>query len=207
MTDTQSSFLNAMLPSVPFDGWSGSLFDKTAASLDISKEEARRLFPGGAADVLLFFIAEADRLVNEELQKPEIASLKIPQKIRHAILYRLNHFTPHREAVRRAAAFYALPMNGIDGAKSLMRTVDVIWRAAGDTSIDFSYYTRRATLGTIYSLTLIYWLDDHSENSRDTAEFLDRQLAGVKAFGDFKKRCSEALKRCADKAPLRRTWG
>jgi ubiquinone biosynthesis protein COQ9 len=56
----------------------------------------------------------------------------------------------------------------------LYRTVDAIWYAAGDTSTDFNFYTKRATLAGVYSSTLLYWLNDRSEGSEATWSFLDR---------------------------------
>ncbi|KAF0220146.1 MAG: hypothetical protein FD176_3397, partial [Rhodospirillaceae bacterium] len=47
------------------------------------------------------------------------------------------------------------------------------------TSSDFSWYTRRATLTAVYAATLLYWLDDASEDCADTWAFLDRRLADV----------------------------
>ena len=44
------------------------------------------------------------------------------------------------------------------GMKLLYSTVDAMWRAAGDTSTDFNFYTKRAILSAVYSSTLMRWL-------------------------------------------------
>ena len=51
--------------------------------------------------------------------------------------------------------------------------------AAGDTSADFSWYTRRASLGAIYAATLAYWLRDDSPDLAAAMGFLDRRLADL----------------------------
>ena len=192
MADTRLSLLNVMLQTVAFDGWNDSSFIHAAQTLGINKEEAYRLFPAGTEGVVSLFIAQADALMEQEMSKPEIQSLKIPQKIRHAILWRLDYFAPHREAMRRTISFYSLPMNAAQGLKTLYHTVDTIWHAAGDTALDFSFYTKRATLAMLYSSTLLVWLDDTSENHAETIGFLDRRLDNIRAFGklkyDLKKR-------------------
>ena len=49
----------------------------------------------------------------------------------------------------------------------------------GDTSTDFNFYTKRATLAGVYSSTLLYWLNDRSPGSEATWGFLDRRIDDV----------------------------
>ena len=64
-------------------------------------------------------------------------------------------------------------------AKCLYRTVDAIWYAAGDTSTDYNFYTKRGLLAGVYSSTVLYWLNDDSEGAVATWAFLDRRIADV----------------------------
>ena len=64
--------------------------------------------------------------------------------------------------------------------------VDAIWYAAGDTSSDFNFYTKRATLAGVFSSTLFYWLNDRSEGDAATWAFLDRRIDDVMRFEKFK---------------------
>ena len=50
---------------------------------------------------------------------------------------------------------------------------------AGDTSTDFNFYTKRATLAGVYSSTLLYWLNDRSPGAEQTWSFLDRRIDDV----------------------------
>src|SRR4029077_14179482 len=93
-----------------------------------------------------------------------------------------------REAARRALALLALPLNAGLGLKLLYRTVDAMWYAAGDTSADFNFYTKRAILAGVYSSTLLYWLNDRAEGSEATWSFLDRRIDDVMKFEKFKDR-------------------
>ena len=54
-----------------------------------------------------------------------------------------------------------------------------MWYAAGDTSTDFNFYTKRATLAGVYSSTLLYWLNDRSPGGEATWGFLDRRIDDV----------------------------
>ena len=42
-----------------------------------------------------------------------------------------------------------------------------------------SFYTKRLTLAGVYSATLLFWLDDASEDGAESWKFLDRRIAGV----------------------------
>ena len=53
----------------------------------------------------------------------------------------------------------------------LARTIDTVWHAAGDTSADFSWYTKRAILAPIYSLALLYWLRDDGFDDEENPGF------------------------------------
>jgi ubiquinone biosynthesis protein COQ9 len=116
-------------------------------------------------------------------------------RVRAVIALRLAQNRPHREAVRRAMAVLALPMHARQAAGCTARTVDAIWRAAGDRSADFSWYTKRAILAAVYAATLLYWLRDTSEDDAATLAFLDRRLAGIGRFGKLRGRTTAALRR------------
>ena len=83
---------------------------------------------------------------------------------------RIGAVVAHREAVRRALTYLAQPQHGGRGLKCLYRTVDEMWYAAGDRATDFNFYTKRLTLAGVYSATLLFWLDDASEDSEATWE-------------------------------------
>jgi ubiquinone biosynthesis protein COQ9 len=100
---------------------------------------------------------------------------------------------PHKEAVRRATGFLAVPQHAALGAKLAMKTVDAMWRAAGDKSSDFSYYTKRATLTGVYGTTFAYWLNDSSEGNAATWTFLVNRIDNVMQIEKFRGAAKEAF--------------
>jgi ubiquinone biosynthesis protein COQ9 len=65
----------------------------------------------------------------------------------------------------------------------LARLSDEIWFLAGDTSVDTSWYTKRATLAAIYSSTELFMTTDKSEDYIETEKFLDRRLKENRKIG------------------------
>ena len=69
--------------------------------------------------------------------------------------------------------------------RCVSRTVDAIWRAAGDASSDYNWYTKRAILASVYTATVLYWLGDADPRAHATWEFLDRRIEGIMRFEKF----------------------
>jgi len=122
------------------------------------------------------------------MEKEGVAGLKMRERIKGAVRIRLERHAGQREAVRRALALLSLPFNAGLALKLLYKTVDAMWYAAGDTSTDFNFYTKRATLAGVYSSTLLYWLNDRSPGSEATWGFLDRRIDDVMKIEKLKAR-------------------
>jgi ubiquinone biosynthesis protein COQ9 len=170
--------LEAMLPNVPFDGWTYRALRTGLASIDVPREEAELLFPGGVADMIEAFCDWADRCMEQAAAK-RLGETKLPERVRAVVALRLEQNRPYKEAVRRAVAVLALPRHVRLAARCTARTVDAIWHEAGDRSTDFTWYTKRAILTAAYTATLLFWLRDSSEDDAATLAFLDRRLAGI----------------------------
>ena len=201
--------LDCILPHVMFDGWSRKALKHGAEDAEISGSEMDRLFPAGVPDCIGHFLDRADREMVREFQRRNPAQMKVREKIAAAVRIRLEQAEPHKEAVRRTLAHMAVPGQGGLGTRGLYRTVDAIWKAAGDTSTDYNFYTKRGLLAAVYSSTLLFWLNDTSEDHVETWDFLDRRIQNVmeipkltgrlKEAGEKLKSPFEALKACAPK--------
>jgi ubiquinone biosynthesis protein COQ9 len=203
----KDALLEGALPNVLFDGWTRAALKAGAAALDLTDDEIDRRFPGGAAEAMFWLDDWADRRMIEALAALDLTAMKTPQRIAAAVLARLALLAPYREAVGRAMAAKASPSGAVQAARILWRTVDLIWYAAGDTATDFNYYTKRALLASVYSATLLYWLNDRSEGEADTALFLDRRLADIARIPKLKGSLTEAVRRLTGPFQLlRREW-
>lgn len=180
--------IEAMLPNVPFDGWTVRALRTGLAAAGMPEDEAQILFPGGAADMIAVFCDLADRRMTEAAAA--LTETKLAERVRAIIALRLTLNRPHKEAIRRAVAALALPGNARTAAAITARTVDAIWHAAGDRSADFSWYTKRAILAGVYGATLLFWLHDAGEDDAATLAFLDRRLKGVARLRQVRRQLS-----------------
>jgi len=189
----RDDLIDAALPHVGFDGWTMAALRNAAADAGLDSTAATQAFPGGGREMVAHFSALSDRRMLQALERMDLASMGMTERVRSAVRVRLELAEPYREAIGRALSFLALPQNALLGATLLHRTVDAIWHAAGDTATDWNWYSKRALLAAVLSATMLCWLNDRSEGREETWAFLDRRLADVARFGKATGRIKEKL--------------
>ena len=78
----------------------------------------------------------------------------------------------------------AQPTNVPASLHELFLLSDEIWHLAGDTSVDSSWYTKRASLSAVYSSAEVFMTTDTSPGFAETERFLDRRLEELKTVGE-----------------------
>lgn len=173
--------------SAMFDGWNETALVAAAEMAGADPDIAKLAFPtrrgtSRAMDMIDAWVESVDLAMAEDRPKERLAPLKIRERIRTLVAYRLETVEPIDEAVRRAMAIMAMPQNAPRSLRMGWRSADVMWRLAGDTATDYNHYTKRAILAGIYSATLAVFVNDDSEGKARTYEFLDRRIDGVMRF-------------------------
>ncbi len=190
LADLRPRLVAAMLPNVPFDGWTATSRDLAADAEGIDRDIAAMALPD-AATMVDAYTARADAMMAEAMGNAH--NMKVRDRIRHALRSRLEAASPDREAVRRALAVLLQPQNAALSARTLWRTADAMWRAAGDTATDFNHYSKRTILAGVYSASLLYWLEDDSDDHEATWAFIDRRIDDVMTFEKTKARVQSAM--------------
>lgn len=178
-SEDRDAALRAALPHVPRLGWSRAALEAGLRDLGRDEREAEWLFPGGPIEAVEAWCDLADREMEAAARAEDLLALRIPARIRRVITLRLEANEANKDAIRRALALQSLPWNLASALRTVGRTADSMWAAAGDTSADISWYTRRATLSGVYGATLAFWLQDDEPGFPATRAFLDRRLADL----------------------------
>lgn len=165
-----------------FDGWTETALVAAAEMVGAEVDVAKLAFPGGAMDMIEAWVAHIDLAMQSAWPPERLAELKIRERIRTLVAFRLEAVADLDEAVRRALAVMAMPQNAPRAMRLGWRSADIMWRLAGDTATDYNHYTKRAILAGIYSATLAVFVNDDSEGKADTYAFLDRRIDGVMKF-------------------------
>jgi len=189
----REAVLAAALPHAAFDGFTDSVLQNAGVEAGVAKPELARLFENGPTSLVEFYSTHTDVQMEKRLGEMDLKAMKIRERIATAVKTRLAILKPHKEAARRAAAFLSLPVHAALGAKLMYHTVDSMWRAAGDTSTDFNFYTKRGILAGVYGSTAVRWFNDTSEDEKPTDDFLAARIENVMQFEKFKAKAKEAL--------------
>ncbi|MFC7474114.1 COQ9 family protein [Dankookia sp. GCM10030260] len=171
--------IRAILPIAARDGWNWGAIRAGLRAAGEDPALAESHFPTGPVGAVLAWIDLLNREMEAAAAAEDIAALRVPHRIRRVVELRLIAMAPHKAALRRALALLALPWNAPRGVCATAGAVDAMWHAAGDTSADFSWYTRRATLAGVYTTTIAWWLRDEDPSIFGAMQFLDRRLADL----------------------------
>jgi ubiquinone biosynthesis protein COQ9 len=178
MEQVKQAILQAALPHVPFDGWTDVTFRAAVDDSTVAEGLARALYPRAGLDLALEYHRSGDAAMVERLAATDLAAMRYSDRVAFAVRARLE-LIEDKELVRRGTTLFALPQNAGEGAKAIWGTADAIWKALGDASTDFNWYSKRATLSGVYGATVLFWLGDDSPDHTATWDFLDRRIANV----------------------------
>lgn len=173
--------------------WSDEALAAAARKLGFDDGELRRLAPDGARDLIALWFAKADQAAADHLRAPEMAALKIREKVRSGVIAWLSALVVAEDATGEGArtavarsAFTCLMARGrVDQlGKIHWRAADAIWTGLGDRSLDGNYYSKRAILAGVLAATIPVWIA--AEDDAAAFAFLDRRIAGIMRFEKFK---------------------
>ncbi len=190
----RNKILDAALALAADDGWTQKVLDRAITDSKIDAPLAQRATPNGPVSLIDAFHGRADAAMEKSQAETELSPTKIRDRIALAVRLRLLAMEPHRDAARRAMVVQFLPANLGRSLAGLYRTADAIWYAIGDTSSDFSFYTKRALVGGVYASTAVVWLSDSSDEFEDTWAFLDRRIADALKLGGLRRRLEAGFK-------------
>ena len=138
-----------------FDGWTVKAVASAATQLGINLDQAGLAMPKDASGLIDSYAAAIDAAMTTAFPPERIQAMKIRERIRSLVWFRIESMAEAREAVRRGLAILAMPQNAPLAARIGWRSCDAMWRLAGDTATDFNFYTKRMTLGAVYASTLV----------------------------------------------------
>ena len=191
--DTPSGRLRARLleafgPYAAEFGWTDLALRKAGADLQMTPGEVALACPRGVFDLFDAFADRADQEMLARLEELDLGGMKIRQRVRAAVRFRLEAQATHKETARAMTHALARPTRAPEAARLLWRTADRIWRALGDTSTDENFYSKRAILSGVLASTYARWFSDQTPDNAETWAFLDDRIENVMQFEKLKAR-------------------
>ncbi len=178
--------LEEIIKIVPQEGWGISSLEKATQNAGYNKGLGEVVFEKGVDSIIEYFINQNDSQMLVELKKLKLREMRVRDRIIASIKIKLEIYSKYKDVISKTVGYLSIPFKSTLGLKLLWKTTDLIWYEAGfDNSSDFNYYTKRALLSSVYSSTLLYWLNDDSPKHQDTIEFLERRIDNVISIGKF----------------------
>ena len=135
----RTEILQKFLEQSPFLGWTELNLQNISTELGYTARITVRAFPNGLRDVIDAHADLIDKHMLESAESFGLSELSIRKKISTLILLRIESVSSHRDAISRLLPLLSTPQYLPTGTRILYRTVDIMWRAAGDSSTDFNF--------------------------------------------------------------------
>jgi ubiquinone biosynthesis protein COQ9 len=173
----KNDVLFSIIEILPYEAFDINIISKACKNIGLQSEYANLLFPNGRAEFLEVFRDYIDEIMVERI-KNELSEVKsITSRIFESLKIRFEILDEYKIIIPKIIAFYSMPWNHLKLYPYTWKSMNLIWRIAGnDKSTDFNYYTKRGLLTGVYWATLLYWLSDESTNYESTHDFLNRKL-------------------------------
>lgn len=178
-------WLEALLPNVPFDGWTEAAMQAAAEDADLSEDEQAFAAPGGLNDLLKTFFDMAEAKARDAIGAVDLDQLRVRDKVKVGVMAWLEALSTEKEAVRRAAQRGFLPWGASAAVQRSWSVADMIWEAVGDTSEDYNRYTKRGLLSVALPSIIMGWLDHEPHEREKTEELVTRQIDRTMRTGQF----------------------
>jgi ubiquinone biosynthesis protein COQ9 len=177
----RARWLDALLPQIPFDGWTEQAAKSAAEAVGLDAGEQALAAPNGVADLVEAFFDAAEDKVRAQLADADLEAMGVREKVALGVRAWLEALAPNREAARKASARGFLPWVAGDAVQRTWSVADTIWTGIGDTSQDYNKYSKRGLLAATLPLIFLRWLDEEDDAVLDA--YIADKLTGAMTFG------------------------
>ena len=175
------------------NGWNDNLMAIAASEAGVDQATVMKIFPKGILDLTDFFFSEINRQTQIKLSGLDLNAMAVRERVASVVRKRLELMAPNRHVVRMIFSMYLKPHFACGTVRNLYSATDFIWRAIGDKSTDFNFYTKRALLAPVLVTTLLFWLNDDSIDYVETWAFLDRRIYDVLKIQTLRRRVENII--------------
>lgn len=146
-------------------------------------EASTLLFPRGSYDLIHYHLVTERLALKDRVQFPPQSKIGLTEKVKKLVIARLwanKDIIQHwQDALGQMSLLENIPAS----LAELGNLADEIWYLAGDQTVDFSWYTKRAQLAAVYASSEVFMTTDKSSGYTDTGDFVERRLGDTKLVG------------------------
>ena len=188
----KNTLLEEFLASLNANRWTNSNYLSVVSKSAISDIIWNSNFPLDLKDLTIFFI-------NKSLEKIELPTrdqfieMNTQARLEIILLSYLNQFKDNKLIIKRLIKYFKSTESLTTSPESIYLISDKFWNLIEDTSVDFNFYTKRFILMSVIVPTILFWVEDESENSLNTNEYIKKCFNRSMKIGKIKKKIKEVF--------------
>ena len=166
------------------DGLTSNTFKTISKKYDLNIDEMNLLFPDGKNDFLQFVLEQLNIDLENYCKKLDLIRLPVHKRIRKILLSKIYIMDKEKKFYKKIFLSLLIPKKNFSLPIKLYKSVDQIWFIAGDTSVDFNFYTKRLILAGIYSRVIFFFFNNNNQTLLE--DHLDSSLKRVSKIPELK---------------------
>jgi len=168
------------------EGLNSNTFETIAVKHNLNINEINLLFPEGNKDLLKYSLEQLNIELQEYCKSIDLIRLPLHKRIRKILLSKIEIMNKEKNFYKKIFLNSLLPNKSVSLPKQLYKSIDQIWYLAGDTSVDFNFYTKRLILAGIYSRVVLFFFNNNNQNELEN--LLDLNLKRVAKIPELKSK-------------------
>ncbi len=177
LNNRRIKILNLAKKIIAKDGLTSTIFRDISHKNNLDINELNLLFPDGRNDLLAFALKDLNIQLEEYCKKIDLIRLPVHKRIRKILLSKIHIMNKDKEFYKKIFLFFLIPNKNLSLPIQLYKSIDQIWFIAGDSSVDFNFYTKRLILAGIYSRVILFFFNNN--NQQQLENLLDLNLKRV----------------------------
>ena len=186
-------FLQKVCDLAEISNWQESILEQVCIEMQLTADYYKIWFPRGVIDILNKLEQDYDVQMLQVLDS-YAQPAGITDKVGLALQVRICQVSPSKLLAQSMSRYYLRPRAVAEGLEFAWRSVDLIWQYAGDDSLDYNYYTKRALLHGIYVASQLCYNRDNSTESNQTRRFIQSSLRQIVQVSKCIKHTSKILR-------------
>ena len=170
------------------NGLTSKTLNNISKKYDLDIHEINLLFPNGKNDLLQFSLDQLNIELENYCKKLDLIRLPVHKRIRKILLSKIYIMDKEKKFYKKIFLSLLIPKKNISLPIKLYKSVDQIWFIAGDTSVDFNFYTKRLILAGIYSRVIFFFFNNNNQTLLE--DLLDSSLKRVSKIPELKTKFS-----------------
>ena len=165
-------------------GLTAQTLKKISKKYDLDIHEMNLLFPEGKNDLLQFILEQLNIDLENYCKKLDLIRLPVHKRIRKILISKIYLMNKEKKFYNKIFLNLLIPKKNFFLPLNLYKSVDQIWFIAGDTSVDFNFYTKRLILAGIYSRVIFFFFNNNNQEMLE--DLLDSNLKRVSKIPELK---------------------